>query len=162
RSASSRRPSITASTIARLMGTSDRRDVHSTGVMPRVSATGRPGQGAVRHVVWASVMLCQALLLDMDGLMVDSEPLWLRIEADFACARGGNWTRELARPCIGGGFAQTLRVMGETFGFAVDLVQDTREIIERFVREVESLALKRGCAELLDAAEGRIPLAVAS
>ena len=31
----------------------------------------------------------RALLLDMDGLMVDSEPLWFAVEREFVRARGG-------------------------------------------------------------------------
>ena len=54
---------------------------------------------------------CRALLFDMDGLMVDSEPLWFEVEREFARARGGDWTEELARACIGQGMASTLRVM---------------------------------------------------
>src|SRR6516165_8204729 len=50
-----------------------------------------------------------ALVLDMDGLMVDSEPLWFQVERDFARARGGDWTEDVARACVGRGLANTLR-----------------------------------------------------
>src|SRR5262249_58583576 len=95
-----------------------------------------------------------ALLLDMDGLMVDSEPLWYEVERAFAHARGGLWTIELAHACIGKGLASTLLAMTERFGFATDLEKDGHELVESFIARVGELALKPGCAELLDAARG--------
>ncbi len=103
-----------------------------------------------------------ALVLDMDGLMVDSEPLWFQVERGFAAERGGDWTHELALRCIGRGTPYTLRTMGEIFGFTVDVARDTGEIMDAFVARIGELALKPGCLELLDAAAGRLPLAVAS
>jgi sugar-phosphatase len=109
------------------------------------------------------VIRCDALVLDMDGLMVDSEPLWFQVERDFARARGAEWTPELWAGCIGQGMAYTLRVMHEAFGFAIDPDRDTAEIVGSFVARVGELALKPGCAELVAAArEAGVPLAVAS
>src|ERR1700756_4190043 len=83
-----------------------------------------------------------ALVLDMDGLMVDSEPLWFQVERGFAAARGGVWTHALALRCVGRGTAYTLRTMGEVFGFAVDVQRDTAAIFDAFVERLEELALK--------------------
>jgi HAD superfamily hydrolase (TIGR01509 family) len=108
------------------------------------------------------VIDAHALLFDMDGLMVDSEPLWFDVERDFARARGGDWTEELADACIGKGLANTLRVMNATFGFAIDQARDQGEIIDRFLAGASRIAVKPGCRELLDAARGVVPLAAAS
>jgi HAD superfamily hydrolase (TIGR01509 family) len=109
------------------------------------------------------VIACAALIFDMDGLMVDSEPLWFRVERDFARTRGGDWTEALAHACIGTGIAHTLRTMQETFGFSVDLALDADAIVDAFIGRVAELALKPGCSELLDEARARsIPCAVAS
>jgi mannitol-1-/sugar-/sorbitol-6-/2-deoxyglucose-6-phosphatase len=102
-----------------------------------------------------------ALVLDMDGLMVDSEPLWLEIERAFAAARGGDWTDAHAHAAVGRGLGTTLTMMHEAFGFPVDVARDTALIQDAFVDRVGSLALKPGCLELLDAAAG-LPLSVAS
>ena len=104
----------------------------------------------------------KALVLDMDGLMVDSEPLWFRVERDFAAARGGAWTHALADQCVGRGTPYTLSVMSKAFGFTVDVALDAGEMMSAFLGRLDELALKRGCSELLDEAEGKVPLAVAS
>jgi beta-phosphoglucomutase-like phosphatase (HAD superfamily) len=109
------------------------------------------------------VIACAALIFDMDGLMVDSEPLWFRVERDFARTRGGDWTEALAHACIGTGIAHTLRTMHETLGFPVDLTRDADAIVDAFIGRVAELSLKTGCGELLDEARARsIPCAVAS
>lgn len=106
---------------------------------------------------------CRALLFDMDGLMVDSEPLWFEVEREFARARGGDWTEELGTACIGKGLANTLRVMNESFGFPVDLERDAAAIVELFVARVAELELKTGFDELLGEARARgVPRALAS
>lgn len=94
--------------------------------------------------------------------MIDSEPLWLAVEQDFVAARGGAWTAEHAHRCIGRGFANMLQVMSDTFGFAIDVAADTRTITEAFLSRVSELRLKPGLLELLDAAQGAVPIAVAS
>ncbi len=102
-----------------------------------------------------------ALVLDMDGLLVDSEPLWFDVERAFAAERGGDWTEGHAHAAVGRGLATTLVMMHEGFGFPVDVARDTAALQDAFVDRVGSLSLKPGCMELLDAAAG-VPLSVAS
>ena len=106
--------------------------------------------------------LAGAVLFDMDGLLIDSEPLWALVEADFALPRGGVFTREHATACVGRGLANTVRFMGSTFGFDVDVERDVGELVERFLARVGELALKPGAADLLDALGGRVPVALGS
>ena len=106
---------------------------------------------------------CRALVFDMDGLMVDSEPLWFEVEREFARARGGDFTPELARTCIGRGMAHTLEIMHERFGFEVDVERDAAAIIDMFVGRVGDLALKPGFLELFDEARALgVPRALGS
>ncbi len=106
-----------------------------------------------------------ALLFDMDGLMVDSEPLWFEVERAFARARGADWTEGLAEACVGKGLLNTLRVMGEVFRFEVEPVAMVDEIVDAFIARAGELSLKPGCTEILAAARAyvpRLPIACAS
>lgn len=102
------------------------------------------------------------LVLDMDGLMVDSEPVWFEVERAFAAARGGTFTAEHAHACVGRGTPYTLSFMTRTFGFATDVEADTRAIMDAFLERVGDLREKPGLFELIAAAEGVVPIAVAS
>lgn len=104
----------------------------------------------------------RALLVDMDGLLVDSEPLWFRVERAYAAERGADWTAEHAADNVGRGLPTTLANMRAMFGFEVDPARDAEIILDAFVAAVGDLELKRGAAELLADARGRVGLALAS
>ncbi len=42
-----------------------------------------------------------ALLWDMDGTLVDTEPYWIAAERELVAAHGGTWTDELAHQLVG-------------------------------------------------------------
>lgn len=44
----------------------------------------------------------QAVLFDMDGLLVDTEPLWFEVESSVMARLGGEWTAADQRALIGG------------------------------------------------------------
>jgi len=43
-----------------------------------------------------------AVFFDMDGLMVDSEPEWLKSESEITAAYGYQWTAQDQVACLGG------------------------------------------------------------
>jgi mannitol-1-/sugar-/sorbitol-6-/2-deoxyglucose-6-phosphatase len=108
------------------------------------------------------MITAHALLFDMDGLMVDSEPLWFEVERDFARAHGGEWTPELAASGIGKGLNHTLLTMNAVFGLPIDRARHELEIVDRFLSRASTIAIKPGCLELLAAGRGVIPMAAAS
>jgi HAD superfamily hydrolase (TIGR01509 family) len=44
----------------------------------------------------------QAVLFDMDGLLVDTEPLWFEVEQSVMARLGGEWTEQDQRALVGG------------------------------------------------------------
>jgi mannitol-1-/sugar-/sorbitol-6-/2-deoxyglucose-6-phosphatase len=104
----------------------------------------------------------RAIVFDMDGLLVDSEPLWHEIEKDFIAARNGIWTYELAMSCTGLGIGAAIRLMGQTCGFDVDEDRDVAEMENRFVARVAEAKLKPGAERFLAEAQGRLSVGLAS
>jgi HAD superfamily hydrolase (TIGR01509 family) len=104
----------------------------------------------------------RALVFDMDGLLVDSEPLWHKIEEAFIAARGRVWTHELAIQCTGMGIGPAIRLMGQTLGFDVDEERDVAEMEDRFIARYNEVTLKPGVLRFLNDASGRLPVGLAS
>lgn len=115
-----------------------------------------------RSIMNRSALRARAFLFDMDGLLVDSEPLWWEVERIFARSRGVVWSDEDARACVGRGLAATLGVMRDAHGIQVDLVADVSALVDLFIARVGGLELKPGAAALLTAARGCVSLGLAS
>lgn len=61
------------------------------------TAPARPGRGAL-----------QAILFDMDGLLVDSEPLWFEVESEVMAHLGGRWSAPDQYDLVGGSLGRTV------------------------------------------------------
>jgi HAD superfamily hydrolase (TIGR01509 family) len=97
-----------------------------------------------------------AVLFDMDGLLVDSEPVWFEIETAVVARLGGSWTAADQAACIGGTMAASARYIIERTGTSstVDEISDemTDEMVTRFRHD---LPMREGAAGLLDALRDR-------
>jgi HAD superfamily hydrolase (TIGR01509 family) len=50
----------------------------------------------------------QAILFDMDGLLIDSEPLWFEVESEVMAHLGGQWDPADQRALVGGSLDRTV------------------------------------------------------
>jgi HAD superfamily hydrolase (TIGR01509 family) len=50
----------------------------------------------------------EAVLFDMDGLLVDTEPLWLETETEVMARLGASWTKEDQQQLLGGSMSRTV------------------------------------------------------
>ena len=64
--------------------------------MPR-TAPAHSGRGAL-----------QAILFDMDGLLIDSEPLWFEVESEVMAQLGGQWGAADQHELVGGSLERTV------------------------------------------------------
>jgi HAD superfamily hydrolase (TIGR01509 family) len=69
------------------------------GVASQPGVTGAPG---------AAPGGLQAVLFDMDGLLVDTEPLWFEVESQVMARLGGAWTPADQQALIGGSLARSV------------------------------------------------------
>lgn len=74
-----------------------------------------------------------AVLFDMDGVLVDSEPWWNEVRISFAHEHGRLWTHDDQAACMGGNSREWAEIMQARLGVA-DLTVD--EILEAVVAGV--------------------------
>jgi HAD superfamily hydrolase (TIGR01509 family) len=104
----------------------------------------------------------EAVFFDMDGLLVDSEKVWLEIEIEVMARLGGEWTLDHQAHLVGGSMERTVAYMLAVSGSSV-APEDLREwMIDGMVtRLADGVALMPGASELLDAVrEEGIPVAL--
>jgi HAD superfamily hydrolase (TIGR01509 family) len=108
-----------------------------------------------------------AVLFDMDGLLVDSEPLWTVAEVELATRLGGSWSDELKSAIVG--MRLDLAVPTILEWYDVDRSADavagaTAFLLERMVELFhEALPLHEGALELVDGVRSRgVPTALVS
>ena len=74
-----------------------------------------------------------AVFFDMDGLLVDSEPLWLISETQMMAAYGYQWLESDQAACLGGPLDRVGNYMSGLIGGKRDGNSLTLEIIDRMV-----------------------------
>jgi HAD superfamily hydrolase (TIGR01509 family) len=81
----------------------------------------------------AGLELPAAILWDMDGTLIDSEPFWQAAEFDVVSAGGGTWTHEQAIALVGSDLTHASHVLS-----AAGAAMPPKEIEEYLVRRVSS------------------------
>jgi HAD superfamily hydrolase (TIGR01509 family) len=105
----------------------------------------------------------RALVFDLDGLLVDSEPIWHRVRSAYATAHGVRWTDADRRAVLGGESLLWLSRLRERMGGQRELA-DIESEVEQLVAEAYPSQLRSmpGAQALLERMSGRIPLALAT
>lgn len=91
-----------------------------------------------------------AVLWDMDGTLVDTEPYWMAAETPLVESFGGTWTRENALGLVGLGLDDAARVLQEA-GVRMPI----EEIVDRLTSDVmariaaDGVPFRPGARELL-------------
>jgi HAD superfamily hydrolase (TIGR01509 family) len=101
----------------------------------------------------------RAVLFDMDGLLVDSEPLWTVAETELAARLGGVWNDEVKAACVGHRLDAAVPIILRHYEMEPlpDVVEDAIQFLQRrMVEQFEtSLPLHAGGLELLDELRSR-------
>lgn len=96
--------------------------------------------------------LPDAVLWDMDGTLVDTEPFWMAAEGDLVTSFGGTWTHEQALTLVGKGLETSAAILQEAgVRMAVPEIVDslTDRVLETLV--AQGPPLRPGAVELLTA-----------
>jgi HAD superfamily hydrolase (TIGR01509 family) len=98
-----------------------------------------------------------AVLFDLDGVLIDSEPFWYQVEGDLVERLGGQWGREHQAKCIGGTVDATCRYIVELTGTSWTAARVQEVVMADMVAACSSsdLAVHPGALELVDAVRAR-------
>jgi HAD superfamily hydrolase (TIGR01509 family) len=92
----------------------------------------------------------KAVLWDMDGTLVDTEPYWIETEFELAEKYGGTWSREHALNLVGNDLIESGRYIREHMGIDVEPSQIVEELLDGVVARVErQVPWQPGAVELL-------------
>lgn len=107
------------------------------------------------------MILPAAVLWDMDGTLIDSEPYWIATETELVEAHGGTWTHEDAVELIGSELTHSARVFQE-HGVAMSITEIIDFLIERMTVEFRrEVPWQPGARVLLQSlAEAGVPCAM--
>jgi HAD superfamily hydrolase (TIGR01509 family) len=105
-----------------------------------------------------------AAVFDLDGLLIDSEPLWGRAEAAVVEAHGGRLTEADRVATIGRSIDLSIAIHAERLGLPVGAVDGLRAEVLGLVRRLVASegTIRPGAAEVVGRLAGRIPLGLAS
>jgi HAD superfamily hydrolase (TIGR01509 family) len=78
----------------------------------------------------------KAVLWDMDGTLVDTEPYWIEVEYDLARRHGGSWSDQHAMALVGNDLLESGRYIREHMGIDVEPAQIVEELLDGVVARV--------------------------
>ena len=92
-----------------------------------------------------------AVLWDMDGTLVDTEPYWIAAEHELVAAHGGEWNDEFAHQLVGNALEVSAQLIIDKSGIGLTVPEIIDALLDRVVRHVEvEVPWRPGARELLE------------
>ena len=105
----------------------------------------------------------EAVVFDLDGVLVDSDHIWHEVREGLARERGGNWTEQSEVAMSGMSSTEWSRYMHDVVGISDPPAAINDEVVSRMrTRYAEELPLIDGAIDAVPRLAGSFRLAVAS
>ena len=105
----------------------------------------------------------EAVVFDLDGVLIDSEHVWDEARQQLARDRGGRWTETASRDMMGMSSLEWSRYMHEVIGVPDSPEEISAEVVRRLARIYRrELPLFDGAVEAVERLAARWPLGLAS
>jgi HAD superfamily hydrolase (TIGR01509 family) len=107
--------------------------------------------GETTQSIAASGRMPAAVLWDMDGTLVDTEPYWIASEFELADRHGGHWTKADALSIVGKDLLDAGRYIREHMGIALTPERIVEELLDGVVARVkQAVPWRPGARDLLE------------
>jgi HAD superfamily hydrolase (TIGR01509 family) len=105
----------------------------------------------------------EAVVFDLDGIIVDSEHVWDEVRQQLAEERGGRWNEQASRDMMGMSSPEWSRYMHDVIGLAEPPEEINAEVVRRLEAVYrERLPLIPGAVEAVEQLAASLPLGLAS
>jgi HAD superfamily hydrolase (TIGR01509 family) len=107
--------------------------------------------------------MIEAVVFDLDGVLVDSEPVWEEVRRDVVATHGGHWAPDAQRRLMGMSTGEWARYLSEDLGVSLPPDQVAALVIKRMAEHyARELPLMPGATEAVRRLAERWPLGLAS
>ena len=107
--------------------------------------------------------MIDAVVFDLDGILIDSEHVWDEVRQQLAEERGGRWTENASRDMMGMSSIEWSRYMRDVVGLNEEPEAISAEVVRRLEdRYRRELPLIPGAEQAVERLAARWPLALAS
>jgi HAD superfamily hydrolase (TIGR01509 family) len=104
-----------------------------------------------------------AVVFDLDGVLIDSEPVWEEVRHGLVAERGGRWPADAQSRLMGMSTPEWARYLSEELGVGMPAAEVAEVVVDRMAaRYTEQLPLLPGADEAVRRIHARWPLGLAS
>ena len=91
-----------------------------------------------------------AVLWDMDGTLVDTEPYWMRTEGELAARHGGTWTEQDSLNLVGNDLLDSGRYIREHMGIDLEPAEIVEQLLDGVIEQIRvAVPWRPGAVDLL-------------
>ncbi|MDT4987606.1 MAG: hypothetical protein QOI74_1700 [Micromonosporaceae bacterium] len=105
----------------------------------------------------------RAVIFDLDGVLIDSEPVWERVRRGYVAETGGGWQPDSQQRLMGMSTGEWARYLSVELGVPHPPERVATDVVERMARSYDDgLPLLPGAVDAVRRAADRYPLGLAS